>query len=331
MKTNFHPVVVLAAALSLLLAGCAGPAGNGPDSTGAAGSASFPLTIMNCGTAVILESAPERVVLLDSSPVTYLHLLGVLDKVVARAGTYPAEYFDPETQAEIDRIPLLTDKLDTSGHLQISQEVVMAQKPDLVLGTAQGMNRQTLAAAGIPLLQEPSFCPEPPENPAFADIGEQLEIYGRAFGVPARGVQAAADLQERVETISNAVPSGSNRTAAILYPTAGGGITYAYGTKSMAHPQLAAAGFTNVFADVDQRVFEVSREELIGRNPDVLILLHSAGDPSMAAGAITSLKGTESMTAIANNDVLVQLFNFTEPASPLSVDGLERIIERFQQ
>lgn len=326
MKATFFPIIAAAGVLTLLLAGCAGPAANVPGAPDATG---FPLTIINCGTEVILEAAPERVVLLDSSPVTYLHMLGVMDKVVARAGTYPVEYFDPDTQTEIDRIPLLTDKLDTSGHLRISQEVVMAQKPDLVLGTADGMNRQTLAAAGIPLLQEPSFCPEPAENPSFAAIGDQLTSYAQVFGVAQRGARAAAELQERVDAILASAPNGRKRTAAILYPTAGGGITYAYGTKSMAHPQLEAAGFSNVFADVDQRVFEVSREELIGRNPDVLILLHSAGDPKAVAGAITSLKGTESMKAIENNNVLVQLFNFTEPASPLSVDGLERIIERF--
>lgn len=328
MKKSLAMPLALAGALSLVLAGCASSAGHDAQATTSPG---YPLTIMNCGTEVTLEAAPERVVLLDSSPVTYLHMLGVMDKVVARAGTYPSEYFDAETQAEIDRIPLLTDKLDTSGHLQISQEVVMAQKPDLVLGTAEGMNRETLAASGIPLLEEPSFCPQPPENAAFADIGNQMKTYAQAFGMHEQGDMIAQELAERLKKISASVPAGKKRTAAVLYPTVGGGITYAYGTKSMAHPQLETAGFTNVFADVDQRVFEVSREELIGRNPDVLILLHSAGDPAEISRAITSLKGAQSITAIANGDVMVQLFNFTEPASPLSIEGLEHIIERFSR
>ncbi len=320
--------LALAGALSLTLAGCSST--NDPEAA-AVESAGYPLTIMNCGKEVVLDAPPERVVLLDSSPVTFLHLLDVMDRVVARAGTYPSEYYDAETQAEIDRVPLLTDKLDTSGHLQISQEVVMAQKPDLILGTAEGMNRETLAASGIPLLEEPSFCPEPPEDAAFADIGDQMETYARAFGIEERGLELAQELDDRVQEISATVPDGETRTAAVLYPTVGGGVTYAYGTGSMAHPQLEAAGFTNVFADEDQRVFEVSREELIGRDPDVLILLHTAGDPAEIASAITSLTGVQSMTAVANDDIMVQLFNFTEPASPLSIAGLENIIERFDE
>lgn len=328
MKKSLSMTLALAGALSLVLAGCSSSAPHDAEATTLPG---YPLTILNCGTEVTLDAAPERVVLLDSSPVTYLHMLGVMDKVVARAGTYPSEYFDAETQAEIDRIPLLTDKLDTSGHLQISQEVVMAQKPDLVLGTAEGMNRETLAASGIPLLEEPSFCPQPPENATFADIGKQMKTYTQAFGMQEQGATIAQELDDRLKAISATVPADEKRTAAVLYPTVGGGVTYAYGTKSMAHPQLEAAGFTNVFADVDQRVFEVSREELIGRNPDVLVLLHSAGDPAEISSAITSLKGAQSITAIAKGDVMVQLFNFTEPASPLSIDGLERIIERFDR
>lgn len=327
MKPRAVPLAA-ATLFSLMLAACGSPAGSAGHASTDTG---FPLTIMNCGTAVILEKAPERVVLLESSPVSYLHALGVMDKVVARAGTYPTAYFDAETQQEIDRIPLLTDKLDTSGHLQVSQEVIMAQQPDLVLGTAQGLNRGTLAASGIPLLEEPSFCPQPPENPTFDDIGEQMRTYALAFGISDRGAAAALELEERVNRISRPTAGAQRRTAAVLYPTLGGGATYAYGTTSMAHPQLEAAGFTNVFADVDQRVFEVSREELIGRNPDVLILLHSAGNPVEISSAITSMKGAESITAIARNEVMTLLFNFTEPGSPLTVDGLEHITERFRQ
>ncbi len=121
-----------------------------------------------------------------------------------------------------------------------------------------------------------------------------------------------------------------SRTAAVLYPTVGGGVTYAYGSTSMAHPQLEAAGLTNVFGDSTERVFEVTLEELLGRNPDVIIMLYGDGDPKAVETAVTGLPGAEKLTAVQNGDLLVQLFNFTEPASPLSVDGLEKIVERFR-
>ena len=290
---------------------------------------SYPLTIENCGAEVTFERAPERVVLLKSSAVPFLRAIDVMDRVVARAGSYPDEYYDEETRAELGEIPLLTDELDTSGHLQISQEVVVSEEPDLVLGEVDNLSRGTLDAIGIPLIEEPALCEQGVDEPGFDDVYSQLEIYGQVFGREAEAQEAIADLEEDLAEIEAAVGAGAGRTAAVLYPTIGGGTTYAYGTKSMAHPQLQAAGFENVFGNVDERVFEVTLEELLGRDPDVLVLLHSEGDPKAVEAAVEQLPGAEKLTAIRNGDVMTQLFNFTEPPTPLSVDGLERIVERF--
>jgi iron complex transport system substrate-binding protein len=309
-------IAVLSAVL-LAAGGC----GNG-----AATAEAAPLTIRNCGVDVTFDKAPERVVMLKSAAVPYLHDLGVMDRVTARAGQYPEAYYDDATLAELDKIPLLTDKTDTSGHLQISKEVVISQQPDLVLGQVDNLSRDTLSAVDIPLLEEPALCEGSTAEPAFDDIYAQMESYGKVFGKPSEAATAVTALKDRLAKIKK--PS-SSRTAAVLYPTVGGGVTYAYGTASMAHPQLEAAGFTNVFADNKERVFEVTLEELLGRNPDVLILLYGDGDPKAVEQAVTGLPGAEKLKAVRNNNLMPQLFNFTEPPSPLSVDGLEKIVERF--
>ncbi|GAA3388643.1 ABC transporter substrate-binding protein [Cryptosporangium minutisporangium] len=316
------PVALTAAAL-LLTTGCGG--GSDPGTTSSDGI--YPVTINNCGTDVTFDAEPERVVMLKSAAVPFLHELGVMDRVTARAGQYPKAYYDAETIAELDRIPLLTDKTDTSGHLQISKEVVIAQEPDLVLGQVDNLSRETLSAVDIPLLEEPALCETTKTKPTFDDIYEQTQNYGKVFNRYDEAASAVAALKKRTEAATAPKPSG--RTAAVLYPTVGGGTTYAYGTLSMADPQLTAAGFTNVFGNVDERVFEVTREELLGRNPDVLILLYSDGDPKAVEQAITSLPGADQLKAVQNGNVLAQLFNFTEPPTPLSITGLEMIRKRF--
>lgn len=320
--------LVLACALLVGGLSACGSEGDQDEPTSAT-SGSFPVTIENCGVDVTFEAAPERIVLLKSAAVPYLHELGVMDRVTARAGQYPAEYYDDETLAELDDIELLTDETDTSGHLQISKEVVIGQEPDLVLGQVDNLSRETLAAVDIPLLEEPAMCEEGVDEPGFDDIYRQLETYGRVFGREAEAAEAVAELKERTAEVEAETGQASGRTAAVLYPTVGGGTTYAYGTKSMAQPQLRAAGFENAFADVDERVFEVTLEELLGRDPDVLILLYGDGDPTKVEKAVTDLPGAEELTAVRNGDLMPQLFNFTEPPTPLSIDGVERIVERF--
>ncbi|GGM57118.1 ABC transporter substrate-binding protein [Micromonospora sonchi] len=308
----------------LVLAGC----GGGTDGPTASGPG-FPVTVTNCGVDVTFDAAPQRVVLLKSAAVPYLHALGVMDRVTARAGQYPREYYDAAALAELDRIPLLTDRTDTSGHLQISKEVVISQQPDLVLGEVDNLSRDTLSAVDIPLLEEPAMCPDSTAVPTFDDIYRQLETYGRVFGREAEASTAVTALRERMATVQAEVGTPSGRSAAVLYPTIGGGVTYAYGTGSMAHPQLTAAGLRNVFGDVKQRVFEVTVEELLGRDPDVLILLHSDGDPKAVEKALTGLPGAGNLTAVREGRIMTQLFNFTEPPTPLSIDGLERIVRHF--
>lgn len=317
------------AALLLAAAGTLTACGPAERDAAGAGTGPYPMTVTNCGAEVTLDKPPERIVMLKSSAVPYLAALGVLDRVVARAGAYPDEYYDQRTRAQLAKIPLLTDRTDSSGHLQISKEAVLAQRPDLVLGEVDTLNRDTLAAADIPLLEEPAMCPEGIDDPGFDDVYSQMRFYGRVFDRDRQGARQAELLRQRTGGIVEKAKGGPARTAAILYPTVGGGTTFAYGSHSMAHPQLEAAGLKNVFGDVKERVFEVAREELIARNPDVLVLLYTDGTPDKVRSAITAMPGANRITAVREQRVLVQLFNFTEPPTPLSVDGLDRIVTRF--
>lgn len=319
-------IALTASASVLALSSCGLSSDGGRSAEG--GSGPYPVTVQNCGADVTLDAAPEKVVLLKSAAVPYLSALGVLDRVSARAGEYPRDYYDDATWAELEKIPALTGKTDTSGHLLVSKEVVIGKEPDLVLGEIDNLSRATLDQVGIPLVEEPAMCPQGLDDPGFDDVYAQMETYGRIFDRTDEAAAANAVLRKRVAELS-ADGTGERRTAAVLYPTVGGGVTYAYGSRSMAHPILEAAGLDNVFADTDERVFEVTPEELVGRDPDVLILLHSAGDPDQVADAVTRLPGARSMAAVRDDNLLPLLFNYVEPPTPLALDGLAKIQERF--
>lgn len=312
----------LTAALVLATTGC-----GSDDAAGRQAGEGFPVTVENCGAEVTVEAPPERAILLKSASVPFLAQLDVLDRVSARAGAYPEEYYDGATLAALEEIPVLTDELDTSGHLQISREVVVAQTPDLVLGEVDNLSRDSLAAVGVPLLEEPALCDTAGARPSWEDVWSQQRLYGRVFDREAQAEEAVRAMEERLAALEQRAADRGPTTAAVLYPTVGGGVTYAYGTGSMAQPQLESAGLTNVFEDVDERVFEVGVEELLGRDPDVLVLLHSDGEPQGVERALLDLPGAQRLTAVREDAVLTLLFNFTEPASPLALDGLERILD----
>ncbi|WP_262425433.1 hypothetical protein [Brachybacterium sp. Z12] len=88
----------LAGALGLGASACG--AADGPDATaGSQGPVDgFPLELANCAEQLRFETPPQRVVLLESSPVTLLDGIGVLDRVVARAGSFPRATSPPSSR-----------------------------------------------------------------------------------------------------------------------------------------------------------------------------------------------------------------------------------------
>lgn len=84
----------------------------------------------------------------------------------------------------------------------------------------------------------------------------------------------------------------------------------------MADAQLGTVGLTNVFGDVQKRVFEPSVEEIIASDPDVLILLHVEGEPETIKSAFLANPGVDRMKVVRNDDILVpvRVHRPTDPA-----------------
>ncbi|MDN5746355.1 MAG: ABC transporter substrate-binding protein [Nocardioidaceae bacterium] len=320
------PVVAIAAAAVLtgLLAGCGSV--DDPEADTAPG---YPRTVTNCGVKVTFDRPPSRVMILNSAPVQYLASLGVLDALTSRAGQFPEVYYSEDTVKKLDAVPSLTDRLDPNGHLKVSRESIIEQEPDLVLGLPDGITRESLADAGIPVLSEPSFCPEGIQDPGYETVYSQMRLYGKVFDKEDAATEAIDDMKQRVTEVEANLPDEQGRTAAALWPYRGEGTVGAYGGQSMATPQLETLGFTNVFAGTDKRVFEVSIETLLDRDPEVIVLLHTDGTDEEIKQALLDMPGAKSLRAVQNDAIMVQLFNFTEPPTPLVLDGLERIAAHF--
>ncbi|QGU05629.1 ABC transporter substrate-binding protein [Corynebacterium comes] len=314
--------VALALSALLSVSACAGTTEERNDAA---------ISVENCGDTVTFDEVPERVTLLDNPSVSALAALDVLDRVTAKAGVYPTEYYSPEVGAQLEQIPTLTDQVDTSGHLQISREMVVATEPDLVIGSSDTVNRQTLGTNGIPLLDEPAFCGSLRGEVTFEDAYDQVMLYGTVFDREEAAAAYIRELKDRVAAVMETVPDSENRSVAVLYPTTGSSVTYAYGTGSMSHPLVSAAGLENVFGSETERVFEVTGEELIDRDPDVIITLYSAGDSGPVIDAVEGLPGAGALTAVKNQTIFPMLLSFAEPPSPLAVDGLEKLSEYLEE
>src|SRR5699024_12863786 len=118
--------------------------------------------------------------------------------VVSGAGAVPAGYYDEVLAGRIEALPALSEALDASGHLQISQELVIAQSPDLVLGLTDGVTREALADAGAQVVVQDVDCGTDGERARFETLHATIAEYGRHFDRGAHADALPSSLQEPV-------------------------------------------------------------------------------------------------------------------------------------
>ena len=292
-------------------------------------SAGFPLTYTNCEREIILDAAPERVLLMEAAAPSLLFAAGAMDRVVARIEDFPEEYYTPDEMAILDAIPALQAEATSTGGVEVSLEAIIEYEPDMVIGfDTDTITHEALADVGIELYVMPPFCDNPPK-PSFDSIVDEVRFYGLLFGTSAIADPAADALAATVASAADA-PVADGKTAAALYVSSDGSAIYAYSALGMVHPQMEALGMTNVFAELSERVPEVSIEEVIDRNPDVLVLLYddTGLTPEQITALVTDLPGASSIRAVSTGAVYPLLFNFAEPPTPLVVKGLEILSEQ---
>nr|WP_319515122.1 ABC transporter substrate-binding protein [uncultured Cohaesibacter sp.] len=294
----------------------------------------FPLTIKNCGSEITIKAAPKRIVLVNNSVLGQLTALNAVDLLVGRTQD-PVEGIYPEAAIEkFMKVPLLSKTITNTGGSVISLETILAQKPDLVLAPQSALDRELLAKSGVPMYAPPAYCENKDQahssRATFDLVYDDLLEMGTIIGKPDLAKQRVTELKELVASLKPEKP-GVNGTAVALYASAGGKVLYPYGARSMVTPLFEAAGFTNVYADTDERVFEGSIEDLIAKDPQTILMLYSFGDPADATKTLTMIPALQGLSAVRNKKVLAFPFPYTDPPTPLSIVGVSVLLEKLKE
>lgn len=327
LKKTALPVAPLAIA-AMLLTGCSGTGAESAKVDNTETAEGQGITVESCGRTLHLDKAPERVIFQNAVGAAQLADLGLLDKVIARTGQIDTSIYAPDAAKAIDEVPLLQGADSGHGHVKVSTEALLEQNPDLVIAYPSGVDLDKVDASGLPTYIPESYCPDREERPAsFDDVTAEVERFGKLFGVEDRAEKLNEDLKSRVEDIEKKGGGElEGKTAAVLFITPGDtGTISVYGPPSMAQPQLDALGIKNVYADSKERVFDVSFEDVLEKNPDIIILLHTAGSPKEVMDTFKDIRGAAEMRASRENMVTTMSYPFVDPPSPLSIAGVENL------
>lgn len=254
-----------------LLTGCGSEPAPAADPVAAEG---FPVTISNCGQTVTLERPPTRAIGYYQHATEMMLALGLQDFIVGKV--YPDNPPLPQYAAAYDAIPEISDK-------DASFEQLLAVDPDFVYGgynsafdEAQGRSRKAFTDAGITTYLNPEYCATEPV--VMDDVYAEVDRVAQMFGVPDRASGLTDEMKAGVAEASAKV-DGVTPLKAFVYDS-GEDTAFTAGGQGIGNQILELSGGTNVFADVDDTFADVSWEQVIERNPDVIVIYDYFGTPS---------------------------------------------------
>lgn len=264
----------------------------------------FPVTIVDdVGISAVIPKIPKRIISLAPSNTEILFMLGLGDRVVGVSSicNYPAEAGKKEKVGDF---------------FAPSLEKILLLKPDLVIagGGVQKELALKLSAMGIPTM---TLYPK--------DLKEMLLdvlLTGKAAGKEAEAVKLMNSLKARIEKVKE--QAKKSKHPKVYFEIWNQPVTSA-GKGSFIDELITIAGGENIFSSINKTFPEVSAEEIIKRNPDIIITAYMEKKGKMKK-EITGRSGWTGIKAVKDDKV----FDDLDPdlllrSGPRLVDGLEEL------
>ena len=245
---------------------------------------------------------PERIVSLGTYVTENLHLLGADDAIVA---------------VTAHEKPLFKKGREIIGTLlEPNVEKIVLLEPDLVIASKEGNRPQSVrkmrdVGLTVVVLEE-LF--------GFDDICGNFLRLGDLLAKRQEARRIVARQRNRLSLLRTSRKTGDYRPSVFL--CVGRRPLFTTGTATYLHEMLDRAGARNLFGDIDKKYSAVNIEEVVRRNPDVIIEL------SMGTEKPAPWERFPEMKAVRENRVFSvnpELFCSPTPAS--FVDAVERIAE----
>ena len=299
--------LVPALLVSLVIAACGDPGSVGtarPASPAAASvspsPAAFPATIVDFQSRTVgIPKRPERIVSVGPSNTEFLFALGAGDRVVG------VDDFSDE--------PAAAKSKEKVGGVKVNVERVVALRPDLVVivklsdGTIE-----RLAATGITVLVV--------DPQGLADVPRTAVLLGTAVG--ANGQKLASDIERKIEAVRAKTASASPKPRAFHEVDASDPAKpYTVGPGSFIAELIEVAGGVNVAARATSPYPQLSIEEIVRTDPEVIVL--GDADYGVTPDQVAARPGWSGISAVKSKRIYPMPANLVSRPGPRVGDAAE--------
>lgn len=283
----------------------------------------YPVTVENCGVTTTYADAPTRVVTMNQNVTEILLALGLQDRMVGTA--YMDSTIDPRYAQAYAAIPVLSDEYP-------SKEVILAAQPDLVIaglpsafevnGGGGAGPRADLAGLGIDSFLSSETCVTP--GPTIETLYADITALGQIFGVEDRAAALVDGLRGRLARVEATI--GDAPSSTVFWYDSGDQAPYTVGCCNIVGQLVELAGGENIFADVDDGWFEATWEEVVARQPDVIVINEASWSTAEEKRAkLTADPLLASLPAVQAGRIVPIDFATSSYLTPRNVDAVQQL------
>jgi len=294
------------ASLALVLAACAAPVGPAaaPSATAVSAPAHYPVSVTDDrGKSLTLATSPRRIVSLAPSATEIVFALGAGDRLIA------VDDFS-DFPAEAKALPHI-------GGFRTSPEKVVSYSPDLILAITSGN-----LAVQLETLNQPIFVFDPND---IDGVYRNIAAVGALLDRDAAAEKIIADMRARISAVGEKSKTATTRPR-VLHEVDSTNPTQLFvaGPRNFIDSIITTAGGINVAADAAVKYPKLTPEEVVSRNPDVIILADArfGTTPEM----VRARPGWSVITAVRQNAIFPIDDDLVSRPGPRLVQGFEAYI-----
>jgi len=304
----------LAALIALALFACAPaptPTPVPPTVAPTAMPAAFPLTITDsAGRQVSIAKEPKKLVLLSPSVTEIVFALGQGNKIAA------VDQFS-DFPAEAKSLPKIGG---SSGKFNFEQ--IVALNPDLVLGAG------TTAPDNLKKLEELKLTVViiGSRKTTIEGALKEIALTGQVIGAPAQAQQVTDAMQKKLDALKAKAATAKTKPK-VFWELDATDVNkpFTVGPGNFVNDIIALAGGENIFSKATTEFPQVSAEQVVAANPDVIILSDFAY--GITVESVKARKGWDVIAAVKNNKIFPIDDNLVSRPGPRVVDGLEAALK----
>lgn len=283
---QFFSLTCALALTATLLTGCGNSASQPDPSASQPEETDYtPVTLTNYGREITVSKLPEKVLTLGPNCTELFVALGLGDRVIGRSLVNHSRGPLPEYADGVNAIPEL-------NHASATREAILTSGADFIYAldweiSDEGCNLEEAAQYGMTVYVNSATTLE--------EQYQEIEDLGRIFGVEDTAAAFVADQEARISAVADTL-TGQEPVKVLVYDSGNDGVFTCSGSN-FESLLISLAGGQNLFEDLtDKQWVTVSYEEVLARNPDV-ILIHDYDSPSVE----------EKIAEIKSNPTLSQL------------------------